>query len=1121
MECSSCGFSNREGIIFCEECGAKLQSVCPHCNSGIPSGRKFCGECGYDLRTTVKLSSIDYDQPRSYTPKFLADKILTTRSSIEGEQKFVTILFADVAGFTSMSEKLEPDTLHEIMDDYFRILMAEVHKVEGTVNEFRGDGLMALFGAPISHEDHAQRACHAALSMQKALDLYGDKIKKTYGIEFKTRIGVNSGRVVVGAIGDNLRMDYTAQGDAANLAARMESNAEPGTVLVSENTYKLAKEYFLFESLGQIQVKGKTKPVAVYRPVMSSEVGTRIDAAFRRGLTRFVGRSSELATLKDAYEKAASGLGQVVGIVGEAGIGKSRLLLEFRNSLAIENHAYWEGQCLHYGVSMPYLPILDILRSFIGTKESEEESSIKHKMEASILDLDEGLRSVLAPLQELLSLTVDDEEYRNLEPIQKKEKTFEAIRDLLIRVSQKQPLILVIEDLHWSDNTTRELIDYVIGWLPTVRILMILLYRPDFTHLWGSKSYYRKIGLDQLSSASSAKLVVAILEGADVIPELRDLIFNRTSGNPLFMEEIIRTLLENGSIGLKDGQYILTVNPKDIEVPDTIHGVIAARIDRLEEALKGLIQVASVIGREFFFRVLQLVTGMQRELKANLLVLQGLEFIYEKSLFPELEYIFKHALTQEVAYKSLLKKQKQEIHEKVGKATETLFPDRLEQFYEMLAYHYSKSGNKEKAFTYLRLSGDKATRSSSTWEAFRFYGEALRVLKEYPEDNDVKRKRIDVSLSMAASIRLLDYPEDSHKILEEAEKVAKQLNDTRTAATLGSLISTYFSTIGQTEVAVRRQKEAFEQACEIHDEELIIQIGYDLATSYLYTRAWPILIDIWGKLLFVIEQSDRKSDFFSKPACPYVILPVCRGMALGFKGHFREGKALLDKAWSLAVELDHAITTLAIHIFSGVFFQFKGESENCMFHIEKALRICEEAQVFIWLGPLWNIMGYLEYLQGDLEAALNHIEKGMQIQNQVLASVWKPAYPLYAGMTNLELGNLVKAREDIQSAMILAQESGEREFEGLSRIEMGRILSRPQKPQFDEAEISITQGIKILEELQGNPEIATGYLRLGELYLDWKHLDQAQETLKKAETMFQEMEMDFWLGKVQRVLARL
>jgi class 3 adenylate cyclase len=439
MRCPKCQFENPNTQNFCGQCGSKLEVVCSKCGCNNPPQYKFCGECGDSLEEPKEAPALDYSVPQSYTPKFLADKILTTRASLEGERKLVSVLFADVANYTSIAEKLDPEEVHQIMDGCFKILMDEIHGYEGTINQFTGDGVMALFGAPVAHEDHAQRACYGALSIQKAVGEYAEKIKKDWGIEFKMRMGLNSGPVVVGSIGDDLRMDYTAIGDTTNLAARMESLAKPGNIVVSRNTHRLVRDFFALESLGKVEIKGKEELQEAFELIKATEVSTRLEAAVARGLTRFVGRKNSMAALMEASQKAQSGSGQVVGMVGEAGVGKSRLLLEFRNRLPRGKITYLQGRCLHYGGLMAYLPVLDILKSYFEIKEGDRESVIMKKMKEKILQLDEKLLGVMPPFEDLLSLKVVDEAYLELDPKQKRVRVFEAIRDLLIRESSTRP----------------------------------------------------------------------------------------------------------------------------------------------------------------------------------------------------------------------------------------------------------------------------------------------------------------------------------------------------------------------------------------------------------------------------------------------------------------------------------------------------------------------------------------------------------------------------------------------------------------------------------------------------------------------------------------------------------
>ncbi|MHC4292466.1 MAG: adenylate/guanylate cyclase domain-containing protein, partial [Planctomycetota bacterium] len=549
MQCPKCQFENPEGSKFCLDCGQKFELRCPHCDKALPVSANFCNECGNDLTKPIETAPIDFSEPQSYTPKFLADKILTSRNSIEGEHKLVTVLFADVANYTSMSERLDPEEIHQIMDGCFKILMDEIHSYEGTINQFTGDGVMALFGAPVAHEDHAQRACYAALSIQKALDEYGVGVAKDTAVEFKMRIGVNTGKVIVGAIGDDLRMDYTAVGDTTNLAARIQQTAKPGEVWLSRETQSIIKGFFQVESAGDHVLKGKAEKQSVHRLLAErKEVRTRFEAGLARGVTGLVGRRSEMQILRTAWERARSGKARLVDVVGEAGVGKSRLIYEFQKTITDEATVL-TGVCIHYGRNINFLPLIDIVRTAFNIEEGMSEEDVGRRIQEKATD---DLGKMIPFYRNLLSLKVDDKGFNSLNPEGRKFGTFEAVKNLLLSISESKPLVVFIEDVHWIDKISEEFFVFFSHSIQGQMILMLSAYRPEGAPGWAKGPYYRHLGLETLSEKSSGHLVRNILGGPKLDPVLEKLIVDRTGGNPFFVEEMVRELMERNEL-MKEG----------------------------------------------------------------------------------------------------------------------------------------------------------------------------------------------------------------------------------------------------------------------------------------------------------------------------------------------------------------------------------------------------------------------------------------------------------------------------------------------------------------------------------------------------------------------------------------
>jgi class 3 adenylate cyclase len=670
MRCSSCGFENPSGFAFCGRCGAALT--------------------GQPLASVPTPPAPRAQPPRSYTPPHLAEKILTSKAALEGERKQVTVLFADIAGFTTLAEPLDPEVVHDLINRCFERITTEVHRLEGTINQYTGDGVMALFGAPIAHEDSPRRAVHAALGIQRAIRDVAQTFQAERGLSLQMRIGLNTGLVVVGKIGDDLRMDYTAVGDTTNLAARLQQMAQPGSVVISAATHQHIAGFFETRDLGEVPVKGRA-PVRAFEVLRPRGHRTRFDVAVEHGLTPLVSRERELAALGERFGEVKAGRGQVVGVAGEAGMGKSRLVLEFRRALgqAGEEVTWIEGHCISFGQMSPFLPLIEQLRENFQIVELDGEPEIIRKVEHSMQRMGE-LEAHMPAIRYLLSVGPGDPTLAALDGPARRQKLFAALRALAVRGARLHPLVLVVEDLHWIDTSSEEFLTAMLDAVPGVPLLLLVTYRIGYIPPFGSRSFYTTLTLRSFSEAETLAMAGHILGIAQFPAELQTALIAKAEGVPLFIEEVTKALLDLGVLRRENGSYRLVKGLSEVSVPDTIQGIIMARLDRLGEDGKRTLQLASVIGRQFLVRLLARVAGLTDRLEGLLRELQALEFIYEQGLLPEPAYIFKHAVIQDVAYNSLLVQRRKALHTIVGDAIEELYQDRLEEHYPELTHHFSQ-----------------------------------------------------------------------------------------------------------------------------------------------------------------------------------------------------------------------------------------------------------------------------------------------------------------------------------------------------------------------------------------------------------------------------------------------
>ena len=736
MKCPKCGSENREGVKFCEECGVKLEFVCPACNAKIPLDKKFCGECGskLGLPTEPAPKELSFDEKiekiQRYLPRGLTEKILSQRNKIEGERKQVTVMFCDLEGFTALSEKLGIEAAYGIMDRVYEICIHKVHAYEGTVNEMTGDGIMALFGAPIAQEDAPQRAIRSAQAIHREMTKTSHKLKReTQGLPLRMRIGINTGPVVVGTLGNDLRVEFKAVGDTVNLASRMEGLAEPGTTSVTGETFKLTEGFFRFEALGEKKLKGKEKPVKAYRVLAPSTRRTRFEVAAERGLTPFIGRERELNLLHDGFERSKEGKGQALSIISEAGMGKTRLLYEFRKALTNENVTFLEGKCLSYSRGVAYHPIIDILKSNFNIHEEDSNLTIREKIKTGLQLLEVDEVSTLPYFLELFSVKGEGAEKVLMSPEASKERIIDAIKRIVLKGSEIRPLILVFEDLHWMDKDSKDILRYISESISGARVLLIFTYRPEFVYILGGRSYHNQVNLNRLSNQESLEMATRLFGAEEVDIALEEFILEKTEGVPFFIEEFVKSLEDLGMLEKKGKRVFLTRDIKQITIPATIQDVIMAKIDSLDEDAKGVLQAASAIEREFSYELLKRVENIpEKELLVHLSVLKDKEFLYERGIYPQTTFIFKHALTQEMAYNTALTQKRARIHSRIAQAIEQLFADRLEEKYEVLAHHYGKSGDNAKAVDYLILAGEKSNKHNAVLAADEFFKKANELI---------------------------------------------------------------------------------------------------------------------------------------------------------------------------------------------------------------------------------------------------------------------------------------------------------------------------------------------------------------------------------------------------------
>jgi class 3 adenylate cyclase/tetratricopeptide (TPR) repeat protein len=1122
MQCPRCQHENPADAAFCQECGARLETACPSCATPNQLGAKFCKKCGQRLSQPEAAQAVPgprFGSAESYTPKHLAEKILTSKAALEGERKQVTVLFADLKGSMELLADRDPEEARKLLDPVLERMMEAVHRYEGTVNQVMGDGIMALFGAPLAHEDHAVRACYAALRMQERVKTYAEEVRRSHAAVVKIRVGLNSGEVIVRAIGSDLRMDYTAVGQTTHLAARMEQLADPGAIVITPETLALAEGYVEVKSLGPVPVKGVADTLEVYEVTGAGPARTRLQAAARRGLTRFVGRDAELEHLRRAQQLAGDGRGQVAAVVGEAGVGKSRLVYEFTHSHRLQGWLVLESASVSYGKATSYWPVIDLLQGYFKLQDRDDLREVREKVTGKLLTLDESLKPTLPALLALLDVPVDDTAWQALDPAQRRECTLDAVRRLLLREAREQPLLVIFEDLHWIDSETQAFLDGLVDSLGSARLLLLVNYRPGYQHAWGSKTSYSQMRLDALPTESAGELLEALLGEDPGLAPLKQRLVKR--GNPFFLEETVRTLVETKALVGERGRYRLTQPVQAIQVPATVQAMLAARIDRLPPEDRRLLQVAAVVGKDVPWVLLQAIAELaDKALRRGLDHLQAAEFLDETGLYPDLEYTFKHALTHEVTYGGLLQERRRELHARIVDAIEALHQDRLGGEIERLAQHALRGELREKAVDYLRQAGLKAAARSALPDARVWFEQALGVLEALPESQSTLEQGFEMRLELRSVLTQLGEVRPALERLREAESLAERLNDDRRRGRVCAFMMDVRNDLGELDEALVAGTRALEIAGRLGDLRLRI-----LTTTYLeyahylrgeYERMIELATDNIAALPAAWVYEDVGA---SAPASVYDRSWLV--LSLAELGRFAEAAEHEAEAIRLAEPTQHAYTIGQAHFAASMLRLFKGDWPKARAMIDQWIAVVRTGNVDFLLPVAVASSAWALAQLREASEALNRLREGEPLlERQAARGLF--GYRGWAyhslGRAALLLGRFDEARRLGDCAV--ESSPGHHGFAAHARHLLGDIATHPDRFDGESAEAHYREALALAEPRGMRPLVAHCHLGLGKLYRRTGERQQAQEHLATATTMYHEMDMGFWLAQAEASLGQ-
>jgi class 3 adenylate cyclase/tetratricopeptide (TPR) repeat protein len=1118
MQCTRCRHENAAGAKFCGECGARLEAPCAACGTVNPSGNKYCHECGTALGG-APVGDGRFASPDAYTPSHLARKILTARHSLPGERKKVTVLFADLKGSLELMGDRDPEDVRTLLDGVLERLMEAVHRFEGTVNQVMGDGIMALFGAPVAHEDHATRACYAALRMHRAVVQYADELRRRQGVDVQIRVGINSGEVVVRAIGTDLNVEYSAVGQTTHLAARMEQLARPGTTLITEATRRLADRYIEVATHGPVPIKGLRQPVEVFE-LRGATPASRLQAA-PAALTRFLGREPELVRLEGLLERARGGRGQAVGVAGEAGVGKSRLMWEFTRSSRTEGWLLLELPSVSYTKPTPYAPVTTMLQAYFQIEPDEDVAAVRARVAERTLTLDPQLHWAIPPFLALCNIPPDDSEWAELEPPERRRRIFAAVTGIVQREAAGRRVLVVVENLHWADSETEALVDAIVTEIADARVMLLASYRPEYRRRWRDLDYATEIRLEPLSTANAEALLHEVLGSTPEVEPVARLLVERTGGNALFLEESVRTLIENEVLVGVPGAYRLAKPLASVEIPDRVQAVVAARVDRLPDDRKAFLQASAVIGKDLPFPLLQAVAGVPPDqLMGNLADLEEKQFLRTVSLYPDLSYSFRHSLTHDVVYASLLKEQRRGLHARIVDALEALYPDRRTEYVERLAHHALSAELWFEAVGYLREAADKAAARSANREAVTFLEQALTALGHLPESRETFEQAIDVRLDLRPPLLQLGRLEEIKGLSEEAATMAAQIGDEARQARAYAYLINYHYLRGEPTRALEYGERCLAIAGRLGDHVLV-----SIARRYM-GHAYHALGRGRDAVRALHENAealaaDVARDPNANAITAYVATCAWLAFALADLGDFEGAEMWADRARGEAEARHHPYSEAIALTMAGQVGALRGQLERAVGPLARALSICRDGQLTVWQAIPAALLGQCMVTLDRKDDGLTLLHEGVRLSGELGVKAYLARWVTLLGEGLLITGDAARAAEAGEQALALARAHGERGHEAAALRLLGEVAASHGQAHAAAAIEHFSAAIVLAEELGLRPLLARAHLGLGQFLRRGGQAEEAEAHLATAVVLFSDLGMRSWLDRTEPELRAL